>query len=272
MAQRILSAKNVEHGRLGVLFAAFLKLPVLFLMVLPGTMAIHLFPDLPRPDLVYPTLMFELLPTGLLGLVMAGFVAALMSQIDSTLNAASTLVTMDFVRKAKPGLEDRKLFRIGRWVTLGFMVLAALWAPMIGNFESLFRYLQTVLSYAVPPIVATYLAGAFWKRANARGARLGVLVGTVAGAVLFVLDPVLGTIDLHFLYVGPILFGLSLATIAVGSLRGARPTPEQEDLVWTPAFFREESRELAGLPWWRNYRVLSVLLLAVTAGLVWVFR
>jgi solute:Na+ symporter, SSS family len=73
MAQRFLSAKNLEHARRGALFAGLLKLPVLFLMVLPGTAAILLFPGLEKADQVYPTLMFELLPTGLLGLVLAAF-------------------------------------------------------------------------------------------------------------------------------------------------------------------------------------------------------
>jgi len=271
MAQRVLSAKDVNHGRWGVLFAALLKLPVLFLMVLPGTMAIHLFPELPDPNLVYPTLMFELLPAGLLGLVMAGFVAALMSQIDSTLNAASTLVTMDFVRKWKPGLDGRVLMKIGRWVTLVFMVLAALWAPMIENFSSLFKYLQMVLSYTVPPIVAAYLAGAFWKRANARGAWAGVLVGTGCGVILFLANGVFGWTDLHFLYVGPILFLVSAVALVVGSLRGESPGKEQQALVWTMEFYRAESREMAGISWWKNYRVLSVLLLIATGVLVLVF-
>lgn len=272
MAQRVLSARNVEQGRKGVLFAAFLKLPVLFLMVLPGTMAIHLFPDLPRPDLVYPTLMFELLPTGLLGLVLAGFVAALMSQIDSTLNAASTLVTMDFVRKWKPSLNDRDLMRIGRWVTIGFMILAAIWAPMIERFSSLFQYLQMVLSYTVPPIVAVYLVGTFSGRMNATGARFGVILGTVAGVGLFLLIGVFEKVDLHFLYAGPLLFLVSIGGIILGTLRGPAPSAEQRALVWTPEFYRQETREMQGIRWWQNYRVISVFLLVVTGLLVWVFR
>ncbi len=271
MVQRVLSAKSVGHARAGVLLAALLKLPVLFVMVLPGTMAIHLYPDLPRPDLVYPTLMFDLLPTGLLGLVMAGFIAALMSQIDSTLNSASTLVTMDFVRKWKPGLESASLMKIGRWVTFGFMVLAALWAPQIERFESLFRYLQQVLAYTVPPIVAVYLVGAFWSRANARGAWCGVVAGTAAGILLFFSNVVFGWTSLHFLYVAPVLLLVSLVAIWIGNLGGKAPSPEQRALVWTPEFFHAESRELRDVPWWRNYRVGSVILLALTAWLVIAF-
>lgn len=268
MAQRILSARDLDQARRGVLFAALLKLPVLFIMVLPGTMAIQLFPELPRPDLVYPTLMFELLPAGLLGLVLAGFVAALMSQIDSTLNAASTLVTMDFVRKWKPHLGPRSLMIIGRWVTAGFMLLAALWAPQIENFTSLFRYLQTVLSYTVPPVVAVYLLGTFSRRINTRGAGWGIAGGTLAGALLFCANVILPVLDLHFLYVAPILFVVSAVCIFAGSRSGAAPTVEQQQLVWSMRFYREETEELRGLPWWRNYRILSLLLLLITAAVV----
>ena len=85
MVQRVLSARSLDHGRWGVLFAGLLKLPVLFIMVLPGSFALLLYPGLERPDLVYPTLLFDLLPVGVLGLVIAGFIAALMSQIDAQL-------------------------------------------------------------------------------------------------------------------------------------------------------------------------------------------
>ena len=96
--------------------AGLLKLPVLFIMVLPGTMARVLYPDLERADQVFPTLMFDHLPVGVLGLVLAGLIAALMSSIDSTLNSASTLVTMDFVAKARPELSGEKLMKVGRIV------------------------------------------------------------------------------------------------------------------------------------------------------------
>ena len=271
MTQRVLSARSIEHGRWGVLLAALLKLPVLFIMVLPGTMAIHLYPDLPRPDLVYPTLMFDLLPAGLLGLVMAGFIAALMSQIDSTLNAASTLVTMDFVRKYKPKLRSEDLMKIGRWVTGVLMVLAALWAPQIEHFSSLFKYLQMVLSYTVPPIVAIYLVGAFWKGANAHGAWASVLVGTGSGILLFIVNEVVQWIDLHFLYAGPILFLISLIVLLIASRAGSAPGPEQTKLVWTPAFYRSESAALQKTPWWQNYRWLSAGLILLAFLLVWSF-
>lgn len=268
MVQRVLSAKNIDHGRWGVLFAALLKLPVLYIMVLPGTMAIHLFPDLPQADLVYPTLMFELLPVGILGLVLAGFIAALMSQIDSTLNAASTLVTMDFVRKWRPDMDGKQLMKVGRWVTVVFMVLAALWAPQIENFGSLFRYLQQVLSYTVPPIVAVYLAGAFWKGANAEGAWAAVLAGTATGVLLFFSNVVFSWTQIQFLYVAPILFFVSMVALVLFSRRHPAASEEQQEVMWTPAYYREETKALQGVPFWKNYRWLSLGLLLLTAWIV----
>ena len=269
MVQRVLSAKNLNHGRWGALFAGLLKLPVLFIMVLPGTFAILLYPDLKQPDMVYPTLLFDHLPTGLLGLVLAGFVAALMSQIDSTLNSASTLVTMDFVRRWRPQLTSDQLMKVGRMVTFAFMVLAVLWAPQIENFGSLFKYLQKILSYAIPPVVAMFLVGTFWPRANARGGFACLTVGVAAGAGLFIANELTGALHLHFLYIAPVLFVLCTLVLIVASLTS--PAPEAQAVapyVWTRRFFDAETRELASLPFYQNYRWQSLGLLILAALVV----
>ena len=273
MVQRVISARDVNHGRWGALFAGALKLPVLFIMVLPGTAAILIYPDLSRPDLVFPTLMFDLLPTGLLGLVLAGFIAALMSQIDSTLNSASTLVTMDFVRRARPGLSPHQLMRVGQAATALFMLLAVAWAPQIENFGSLFKYLQSVLSYAVPPVVTLYLAGIFWKRANATGAMTTIVVGVLAGMALFALKEVTGTISLHFLYIGPLILVLCAVAMVAGSL-ASRPAPESKvsAMAWSADAYRQETIELRSVRWYQNYRILCVLLAIALVTITWVFR
>ncbi len=269
VVQRVLAAKNLDHGRWGSLFAAFLKLPVLFTMVLPGTMAIVLFPNLDNPDLVYPTLVFELLPVGLTGLVIAGFVAALMSQVDSTLNSASTLVTMDFVRLKWPTLNSKQLMRVGQGVTALFMILAAAWSPLIANFSSLFQYLQSILSYAIPPVAALFLIGLFWPRANAHGAFYGILLGTSAGAILFLSVNVFDWFPLHFLHAAPIVFAVTAASIVVGSMATPPPDREQiEAIIWKRSDFRSETLRLRELPWYQNYRVLSILLISLSSVIV----
>lgn len=272
MVQRVLSAKDLQHGRLGSLFAGFLKLPVLFIMVLPGTFAILLYPELPKADLVYPTLVFDLLPTGILGLVISGFIAALMSQIDSTLNSASTLLTMDFIARKNPNLSAAQLMKVGRWVTFGFMILAALWAPQIADFDSLFKYLQKVLSYTVPPVVAMFLVGLFWKRANAQGAFVCLTIGVSLGAIFFYMNEVAEMITIHFLYIAPILFVFCTAVLIIASLMTEPPDEERiKEYIWTREFYDAETADLQGLPWYQNYRVLSGLLSAVTAILVIAF-
>lgn len=265
MVQRVLSAKDIQHGRNGVLLAGLLKLSVLFIMVLPGTAAILLYPNLERPDLVYPTMVFDLLPVGLTGLVIAGFLAALMSQIDSTLNSASTLVTMDFVRRYKPELSNRQLMKVGRMTTLIIMVLAVLWAPLIKEFGSLFKYLQTVFAYTVPPIVAMFLIGMFWSRANTGGAMAALIVGVIGGIALFIVN-VTDIWSIHFLYVVTILAAISAVALVVGSLASPPPSAAQLDgFVWSVTDYREETKILAQLPWYKNYRVLGTLLLLLTA-------
>ncbi|MDT8449350.1 MAG: sodium:solute symporter [Wenzhouxiangellaceae bacterium] len=268
MMQRVLAAKSLDHGRWGMLFAGFLKLPMLFVMVLPGTAAIILYPQLESADLVYPTLMFDLLPVGLLGLALAGFIAALMSQIDSTLNSASTLTTMDFIRPQFPHLSEHRLMRIGQFVTFLFMLLAVAWAPQIENFASLFRYLQTVLAYAVPPIVALFIVGFFWRGATANAAFGTLLIGAAAGAVLMVCNEVFEIINIHFLYVAPILFVLAVASLVVLSLLERAPPAGETEFAFSARAFRQDTAELRGLPLYRNYRFHSLLIVVAIAVLL----
>lgn len=273
MVQRVLSARDENHGRWGALFAGLLKLPVLFLMVLPGTCAILLYPNLTRPDMVYPTLIFDLLPHGLIGLVVAGFFAAIMSSIASTFNSAATLLTMDFIRPLRPQASDASLVRSGRLSTIVLMLLAVTWAPQITRFASLWQYLQAVLAYAVGPICALFLVGLFWRGANATGARACIVVGVLAGIGLFHLNVMAAQPwGLHFLYVAPIVFALCSLTLVLASKLAPTSAVAPADLLWTPTFFRAESKALHATPLWQNYRAQAALLLAATASVVYAFR
>ena len=295
MVQRVLGARDLNHGRWGSLFAGLLKLPVLFIMVLPGIFARILYPPEQFPmlaantDLIYPTLLFDLLPVGIRGLVITALVAAIMSSVDSTLNSASTLVTMDFIRRFKQR-DSHALVGTGRWVTAVFMALAILWAPQIVRFPNLWTYLQAMLAYLSPPVVACFLMGIFWKRATRGSAFVGLLVGHLAATVFLVLNltdrliiqtgpltaeqqalVAAGVPVLHFLYLPPILLVISKIAIAVASLLQPPPPPEVvKELTWSPEFFRQESRELADLPWYKNYRLQALgLLLLIAWILIW---
>ena len=273
MVQQTLSARSLDDGRRGALFAGLLKLTVLFLMILPGTCAIVLFPHLERSDLVYPTLMLRLLPEGLLGLVAAGFVAATMAAVASTLNSASAIITMDVVKRLAPGLGEKQLVRIGRRSMALLLLIAVLWAPQLQHFGTLWQYLQAMLAYAVPPIVALVLTGIFWRGANAAGAAATLVLGTACGIALFAANVPLHLLHLHFLYVAPLLLALDTGIlVAFSRWKRAPASAATLQLVWTPAHYREETERLRSVALWRNYRAQALGLLILTAVIVVVFR
>jgi len=273
MVQQTLSARSLDDGRGGALFAGLLKLTVLFLMILPGTCAILLFPHLARSDLVYPQLMFSLLPEGLLGVVAAGFVCATMASVASTLNSAAAIITMDLVKQLAPRLSERQIVRIGRLSMAGLLLVAMLWAPELVRFGTLWQYLQGMLAYAVPPIVALVLTGTFWRGANAAGAAATLALGTACGIALFVANVPLHLLHLHFLYVAPLLLFIDTAIlVSVSSWKRVPASAMTSALVWTPAHYREETERLRAVPPWRNYRVQAAALLILTAIIVVIFR
>lgn len=269
VVQRTLGAKSLDHGRWGALLAGFLKLTFLFLFILPGVMALSLYPDLEDSDTVFPTLVFDLLPVGVRGLILAAVIAAITSTVDSILNSASTIVTMDFVKTYRPGTSQRGLVLVGRVATVVALVVAIAWAPTIGQFDTLYQYLQSVLSYLVPPVVAVFVMGIAWKRTNATAAFLTLVVLQPLGLAAFVLIEVLGVVPLQFLYAAGISFAASIAVLVVVSLVGTTPDLEKTgELTWEKRYWTEETEALKGTPVWANYRVLTGVMLAVTAGIV----
>jgi SSS family solute:Na+ symporter len=273
IVQRFLSAKNIDHARWGALFAGLLKLPVLFLIVLPGTCALLLFPTLRRADTVYPTLILRLLPAGLVGLVVAGFIASTMVSIASLLNSASTLITMDVVRPLRPGLSDRAVVKVGRWSTIALLVVAVAWAPQLQSFPSLWQYLQAVLAYAVPPVVTLFFAGMFWRRATADAAATTMLAGSLCGFGLFLVNVVFRWTHLHFLYAAPLLTAIDAAILWAVSRR--HPSPVAEPGIagaWQAEVGAADRMRPRSVPLWQDYRFLAAGLLALTAGVVIAFR
>ena len=297
MVQRVLSAKDLNHGRWGALFAGLLKLPVIFIMIVPGVIAIVLFSDtdisglnylIPSstgmvvcsqlsdcPNMTYPVLIYNLLPVGVLGLVIAGLLAAMSSSISATLNSASTLITMDFILKLKPNLSSKNLVTSGQIATVILVMLAAAWAPQIEKFSSLWEYLQLVLGFIAPPIVSVFLLGLFWKRGNANGAFASLLGGLILSMILILSKvnhwfPVIN--DIHFLHTAPLLLLACLAIHICFSLLSAPPSQEKiEKMTWTKAIFDSETQELNTLVWYKNYRNLAILLLLLTALMVGYF-
>lgn len=278
VVQRALGARSLEHGQKGALFAGLLKLPNLLIMVVPGALAVLLYPGLETPDMAFPALAFDLLPVGLRGLVLTAIVAAIMSSLDSALNAASTLVTMDFVHPSVPGASRKSLVRLGRALTGLFMLVAALYSPLIARFRTLFEYFQSALSYVTPPVVAVFLLGLFWKRANAEGAFWTLIAAVFVGGPLFLAKEVTGIWtgwglpDLHFTYMGILAFLSGAALLAGVSLGTAPPEPERvEEVVFDPVALLRVPGEGEGGPGHRDVRWQAAALLGLTAATVLLF-
>ncbi|MGB3829919.1 MAG: sodium:solute symporter [Ornithinimicrobium sp.] len=270
VVQRTLGARSLDHGRWGALLAGFIKLSFLFLFIFPGVMAITLYPNLENPDTVFPTLVFDLIPVGVRGLILAAVIAAITSTVDSILNSASTIVTMDFVKTLRPDTSDAALVAIGRIATVVALVVAIVWAPFIAQFDTLYGYLQSVLSFLVPPVVAVFLLGIAWKRVNAPAAFYTLSILQPLGVVAFWFTQVRPEEPtIQFLYAAGIGFALAVVMLIGISILGPTPDLEKTDeLTWKSKYWREESESLKGTPIWANYRLLTVLMLLITVALV----
>lgn len=281
MVQRVLSAKSIDHGRKGVLFVGFLYLFTLFIFILPGLIGrgINLFgvENLPfeiidgstlkstfgiNTDQVYPKLIVKLLPVGLIGLILAAMISALTSTLSATLSSVSTLFTMDFYQRWDKNADSKKLVKVGRITSFVVLIFAVIWAPFIASFDSLVSYYQEVVSYLAPPIVGTFFLGLFWKRSNEFGALWGLISGILVAAILMISKYGLDiTIPYHFLLIAPVVMIFSICVNVVVSLSTALPDPDKvAQNTWTVQIWKEETEELKGVVWYKNFRVLSILL------------
>lgn len=269
LVQRVLSAKNIEEGRKGVIFTGFLTMLTLVIIAIPGVIARHLFPGLEKPDMVYPNMVLNLMPIGLLGVMLAALLSALTSTLSAILNSTSTLFTIDFYAQFNKKASSRKLVVVGKIASCVIIILAALWAPFIGYFGSLLKYYQEMLSYIAPPIVGAFLLGIFTKRTNANGAFVGLIAGlVVAVSLLFFKNAIFG--DMHFLYIVPILLILSLIVMWTVSLFG--PRPDNEKLMTTTFHYKDLKSEIASAyhsNWLSSYLFWAVILLVLSA-FVWI--
>ncbi|WP_294358173.1 sodium/sugar symporter [uncultured Sphingomonas sp.] len=235
--QRALAAKSIDEARKGVLFAAFLKLLMPIVIVLPGIAAVILAPDLPKPDEAYPTMM-RLLPSGLLGLVFAALVAAIIASTASKINSIATIFTLDVWAKfkRKPSTvendvaDDRRLVLVGRIAASVAIVLAILTArPLVGSSEQAFQFIQEFTGFFTPGITVIFLLGLFWKRANEAGAITAAIASVLLSWGMKVWTP-----GLPFMDRMGVVFLAALALAVVVSLltpsRGDRDTIDTHDV------------------------------------------
>src|SRR5881296_3183169 len=280
IVQRVLAAKNIKEARTGTIFAGYLKILPVFIFVLPGIVAVALFPELHNsPDAAYPTLVTRLLPAGIKGLVLAGMLAALMSSLASAFNACSTLLTWDVYKKMRPAATEQRLVAVGRATTVILVGLGLLWIPFMKYISpQIYIYLQSVQAYIAPPIAACFLLGVLYPRLNGTGALAALWTGLVIGTARLVLELARGSLasgsvwawfaGINFLHFAALLFALcsgiliavSLATDPPGAARTVGLTYGAPEITAVPASSR-------------TVNVALSIILAATIGVLWiVFR
>ncbi len=283
IVQRVLAAKNVTHAQSATLLAGFLKTTPVFLMVIPGMIAIALFPSA-SGDNAFVTLVSKLsLPDGMRGLILAGLLAALMSSLSAVFNSAATIFTMDFYKHFYPRSSERKLVLVGRLFAILVVIAGVLWVPLTQVFDaSIYIYMQSVQAYISPPITAVFIFGVFSRRVNGEGAIAALLIGGGIGLVRFILElyhDVFGLenvlvksfVELNFLHFAVFLFFISAVALYVRSVLAHPSSPKP---VSRYVFSLNGSLDtvsgnasLSGSRWLRFNGAISLFLIIVVIGL-----
>ena len=278
IVQRVLGARSERDAQIGPLFAGFIKVLPVFLMVFPGVIAYVLFRDKigENPDSTLSVLILELLPPGMQGVVLAGLLAALMSTVAGALNSAATLVSIDIVQRIRPQTRDRTLVRVGQATAVVIMLAAVAWSTQGDRFGGIFAGINQMIAVLAPPISTVFIWGIFWRRGTSAAALTTLLVGFALGAVVFVLDfPAFGIqwLTRHwgipFMLQAWCLFAIcSLVHVTVSKLT---PPPEPQRVAkycWKSPWAVVAQQPYAGLS---DPRLLAALLALVMAGCFYLF-
>ncbi|WP_394176524.1 sodium/sugar symporter [Thalassotalea litorea] len=213
--QRALAAKDVKEAQKGIAFAAYLKLLMPLIVVLPGIAAVILYPELSAPDQAYPSMM-SLMPVGIKGLVFAALIAAIVSSLASMTNSISTIFTMDIYARLKPAQTERHYVHVGRIAALVSLSIALVVAePLLGKFDQAFQYIQEFTGFFTPGIVVIFVMGMFWSKASSSGAlaaAIGSALFSLALKFLWPQLPFMDRVGLVFLLCLGVCVAVSLLT------------------------------------------------------------
>ncbi len=189
IVQKVLGAKTLKDAQNGPIFAGFIKILPVFIMIFPGIFAYIILKDkIADADHTLPVLILNVLPVGLKGLMSAALLAALMSTIASALNSAGTLVSMDIVKQHRPDFSDKRLLYIGRITILLVIVIAIAWSPLIAKFPSIFEAINDLLAVFSPPISVVFIFGIMSKRGTPKAGHYTLVFGLTLALIAFCLD------------------------------------------------------------------------------------
>ena len=212
---------------------------------------------------IYTLMITQLLPTGLIGVVVAALLSGLMSQVSGALNSISTLVSYDLVKRFRPGVKDKQLVKLGRIAVVVALIFSVALLPLLNSYESLFNGLNDIIAHIAPPITCVFLLGIFWKKASAKSAQYTLWVGSLLGVVVFTINKLLPLSiigQIPFMMMAFYLFcACLLMQVLLSFAYPVQHTEDSKTLFWRSPWEPLQSKGWKGLG---NYKLLSALLAA----------
>ncbi len=248
--QRALAAKSITEAQRGIVFAAFLKMLIPFIVVIPGIIAYVLYTEgapgaaeafqLPdgtlNNDKAFPWLISTLLPVGLKGLVLAALVAAIVSSLASMLNSISTIFTMDIYKPyINSKATSKQYVNVGRITAVVALFIAILISPLLSSMDQMFQYIQEYTGLVSPGILAVFIMGLFWKKATNKGATWGIVLSIPIALAFKILPfemPFMDQMFYTFLY--------TMVIIMMVSLTSCKTDDDPKGLVLTADLFKTD--------------------------------
>jgi len=290
IVQRVLGAKDENHARVGTLFCGFIKILPVFIFIIPGLFA-YTLAQTGNLDLssittlgasgqkvvdskgIYTLMITQLLPSGLIGVLVAALLSGLMSQVSGALNSISTMVSYDIYARYKPNLHDKKLVNVGKVAAGIALVFSLFLLPLLNKYESIFNGLNDIIAHIAPPITCVFLLGIFWRGASAQSAKLTLWLGSALGASVFIINKLwidTWLASIPFMMMAFYLFCVCVfLQITFSIIYPVKHTAESDALYWKSWRAPLASGGWAGIG---NYKTLSAILFVSMAILFYLFR
>ncbi len=242
MIQRVLAARSTWDGLMGIVFAGFINLlrPLatcfLGFIVYHWIYELHRAEPLENPDTAFPFALSEFASGwGLRGVIVAGFLAAVMSTVSALANSSATIFALDiYKRMIRPDADDRAVVRVGRLVSMLALGMAAVLCPWVEHLGGIFTYFQTGVTWLATPFISVFLLGILWRRTNYPAAVFGIVGGLAIQLAVALGAPSLG-FRLHWLYSAFIAQVIIMTGVVLVSVATPPPSGETADYVWSPA-------------------------------------
>ncbi len=222
---------------------------------------------------IYTLMITQLLPSGLIGVLVAALLSGLMSQISGALNSISTMVSYDIYKQKKPEATDKQLIRIGKISAVFAMILSLALLPFLDKYESIFNGINDVIAHIAPPITCVFLLGVFWKKASAVSSKWTLWIGSILGLLVFSVNKLMPESfigHIPFMMMAFYLFIVCvIIQVTLSLIFPVQHTAESQQLYWKNPLDPLRGEAWKGIG---NYRLLSGLLLGMVIFLYIVFR